>query len=109
MQFISGRISFIGEKNVVSKGDYSFFTLVFAIKKRMDDKKRHICFECAGKVAEKISKLNLDEKIEVKYLIDSTFKNGRWFTALKAKDVEVLNQNENKQSIQQLNLKIWEK
>jgi|688.fasta_scaffold00340_13 hypothetical protein len=91
MQYITGRIVYIGKPEIISKNGYSFPVIVFAIKKRMDGAKRYISFECVGKLAEKISKLQKDEKIEVKYLINSSLRNEKWYTTLNAKEVEVLN------------------
>ena len=87
MQFVSGRIVFVGNNQVILKQDYSFSSVIFVIKKKMDGKIRNICFECIGKLADEVLKLRIDDKIEVKYLITSSLRNGNWYTNLKAKEV----------------------
>jgi len=89
MQFITGRITFIGDKEVINKDNNQFSTIIFAIKKKMNKKIRNIAFECYGKLADEIEHFRLDEKIEVEYLIHSNnSKSGRWYTTLHAKSIE---------------------
>ncbi len=89
VEYIKGRINFIGEISIVEKVDNSFPKLVFVIRKKIDRKYRNIAFECFGKLAEKIKReYRIDDKIEVEYIIQSnSSKNGTWFTNLLAKDV----------------------
>ena len=87
MEFITGRLVFVGNNQVVLKEDYSFSSVIFAIKKRMDGKIRNISFECIGKVADEVLKLRIDDKIEVKFFIASFLKNGKWYTNLRAKEI----------------------
>lgn len=97
MQFITGRIGYIGKKEVIIKDNGEFFTIIFAIKKKMNKKLRNIVFECYGKLAEQIEKMRIEDKVEVKYLIHSNLsKSGKWYTTLHAKSVEkVSTQNKN--------------
>jgi excinuclease UvrABC helicase subunit UvrB len=89
MQFITGRITYIGKKEVINKDNNQFSTIIFAIKKKMNKKIRNIAFECYGKLADEIEHFRLDEKIEVEYLIHSNkSKLGRWYTTLHAKSIE---------------------
>jgi hypothetical protein len=62
-------------------------SVILVIKKKMNGKMRNIAFECVGKLAEEVSKLNSNEKIEVKYLITSAFRNQKWYTNLQAKEI----------------------
>jgi hypothetical protein len=100
MQFISGRVLIVGNNEVIHKDNYHFSTVILIIKKKMNGKMRNIAFECIGKLADEVLKLNKGEKIEVKYLITSTFRNNKWFTNLHAKDIFKIedkpkNKNEN--------------
>lgn len=89
MQYITGRIIYIGEKEVINKNNNQFSTIIFSIKKKMNKKMRTIAFECYGKLADEIERFRIDEKIEVEYLIHSNkSKIGRWYTTLHAKSVE---------------------
>jgi len=91
MQFITGRIVFIGNNQVIEKPDGSFSSVIFAIKKRMNKKPRNIAFKCYGKLADKVIVLRLDDKVEVEYLIDSKKSDSeRWWTNLQARGVERL-------------------
>lgn len=89
MQYITGRIGYIGEKEIINKDNNQFSTIIFAIKKKMNKKIRSIAFECYGKLADEIERFRLDDKIEVEYLIHSNkSKSGRWYTTLHAKSIE---------------------
>lgn len=89
MEYIKGRINFIGEISIIEKGGDSFPKLVFVIRKKIDKKDRNIAFECFGKLAERIRKeYRIDDKIEIEFIIQSNVsKNGTWFTNLIAKEV----------------------
>lgn len=104
MQFITGRIGYIGEKEIIIKNNDQFSKIIFAIKKKMNKKIRSIAFECYGKLADEIQRFRLDDKIEVEYLIHSNkAKTGRWYTTLHAKSVEkvipIKNENINQQKL----------
>jgi hypothetical protein len=89
VQFITGRIVFIGNNQVIKKPDGNFSSVIFAIKKRMNKKPRNIAFKCYGKLAEKLLDLRIDDKVEVEYLIDSKKSNtDSWWTNLQARGVE---------------------
>lgn len=89
MQFITGRINYIGQKEVINKNNSQFTILIFAINKKMNKKVRNIAFECYGKVADEIERLRLNDKIEVEYLIQSNkSKTGKWYTTLHAKSID---------------------
>jgi hypothetical protein len=90
MEYIKGRISFIGDLTLIEKNGDSFGKLIFVIRKKIDKKPRDIAFECYGKLAEKISKeYRLNDKVEVEYIIQSNVsKSGIWFTNLIAKFVD---------------------
>lgn len=89
MQFITGRIGFIGQKGVIKKDNLDFSYLDFVIKKRMNKKPRNIAFRCYGRMVNEILALRLDDKIEVEYFIDSNqSKNNKWYTNLHAKRFE---------------------
>ncbi len=92
MEYITGRISFIGEINVVYKNNDSFSKLVLVIRKKVDKKNRNIAFECYGRLADKIAKESrINDKVEVDYIIQSNMgKNNVWYTNLIAKSVEKL-------------------
>lgn len=104
MQFITGRIGYIGEKEIINKDNDQFSKIIFAIKKKMNKKIRIIAFECYGKLVDEIQRFRLDDKIEVEYLIQSNkSKTGRWYTTLHAKSVEkmtlIKNENINQQKL----------
>lgn len=87
MQNIVGRVVFIGNNNIVEKKDYSFSTVIFVIKKKMNGKIRNISFSCIGKIADEVLKYKKDDKVEVEFYIDSRMSKNRWFTDLKATSV----------------------
>ena len=89
MQFITGRIVFIGNNQIINKSDGNFSSVIFAIKKRMNKKPRNIAFKCYGKLADMVLKMRIDDKVEVEYLIDSRKSDTeKWWTNLQARGVE---------------------
>ena len=87
MQFIIGRVVIVENNQIIRKDNYEFSSVIFVIKKRMNGKIRNIAFECIGKLADQVLKLRRDDKVEVKYLISSSYRKGRWFTNLHAKEI----------------------
>ena len=89
MEYITGRVAFIGDKTVISKDNATFSKIILVIKKKQNNKLRNIAFECYGRIADYVSKLMLNDKVEIDYYINSNkSKNGSWYTSLHAKGVE---------------------
>lgn len=111
MEFITGRIVIIGNNEVINKPDGSFSSLFLVIKKKMNKKVRNIAFKCYGKVADKVLKMRIDDKVEIKYFVYSNPRSGthghkasdKWFTTLQAKDVEIVPTNSSKDNSSTLN------
>jgi hypothetical protein len=90
MQFITGRVVIVGNKYEINKPDGSFSAIILVIKKRMNKKARNIAVKCYGKVADFVSTLNINDKVEIEYFIYSNKKTGVddvWMTTLQAKSV----------------------
>jgi len=104
MQSITGRLVYIGNKSLVTKADYQFSQIFFAIKKRMNGKVRNICFEASGRYADDISRMRVGDKVDVGYIINSFLKNEKWYTFLIAKDVYKIDLPKKSNDETQLNL-----
>lgn len=104
MEYIVGRVVFIGNNEIISKENYHFSSVIFAIKKRMNGKIRNISFECVGKVADEVLKLSKDDKVEVTYLIESKMRGSKWYTTLRAKEVVKIEKIIKQQDESQLNI-----
>lgn len=102
MEFITGRIVIVGNKEVINTENGSFLSVILVIKKRMNKKLRNIAFKCYGKLAEKVDEFRVNDKVEVEYFIQSNQnkKTGRWHTDLQAKSVEkIVIQKENESQL----------
>lgn len=96
MQYITGRIVILENKKEINKPDGSFLSLILVIKKKMNGKLRNIAFKCYGRVAEKVCKLRMNDKVEIEYFIyskptEANIERGGdkvWFTNLQAKNVD---------------------
>jgi len=106
MQFITGRVVFIGNNRIIQKENYHFSSVIFVIKKKMSGKIRNICFECVGKVADFVLSLQKDDKVEIKYFIKSALRNDKWLTNLQAKEVFKIEQVKKNEEDSQLNIEL---
>jgi len=106
MQFISGRVLIVGNNQIIQRENYQFSSVIFVIKKKMDGKIRTIAFECVGKLADEVLKLNIGEKIEVKYLIVSSLRKDKWYTNLHAKEIFKYGERPKIKDVNQIQLNI---
>ncbi len=88
MNKITGRLI---HKSLIKKGQGQFgeWKIVeFMIEKSFQKKKYKALFAAKGKWADFIEQVPVKEKITVHYIIDSKEFKGRWFTDLRAIEIE---------------------
>ena len=88
MNKITGRII---HKSVVKKGhgEYGEWRVIdFIIEKSFKKKKYKALFSAKGRLADFIEQTPLKEKLTIHYVIDSREYKGRWFTDLRATEIE---------------------
>jgi hypothetical protein len=93
MEFITGRVVIIGNKALIKTADSEFSCVVLVIKKRMRKKLRNIAFRCYGRLADRVTNLRVNDKIEVEFFISSNQSKNpsisdKWYTELHAVNVD---------------------
>lgn len=85
---ITGRIAFMYKHEIVTRNNEKFDVMDFVIKKQMNSKSRNIHFEITGKLLNKAIKYLKGDKVSVWFYFDSKSNNKKWFTNLKAIEID---------------------
>ena len=89
MLILTGKIVLIDKVDVVNTDNNETFHKVYlVVNKQMNKIKRNVCFESYGRVAKEILTFRKDDRVRVRFTIDSKLSQGRWFHTLKVVEVE---------------------
>lgn len=85
---ISGRLSTksILKKGVSAKGEWQI--IEFTITKQFNHEKFQVAFVALGKMADVVNAFPLNKKLTIRFIPKCKFYNGKWYTELKAFEIE---------------------